>query len=65
MKHHVQLPISFDGICLISMKDCGPLIFLRSWVLVVPYLCSKFHILHRPVLEKYVYQVEGGGPHLL
>jgi hypothetical protein len=27
---------------------------------VVPYLCSRFHIFDRPVLEKYVSQVKGG-----
>jgi len=27
---------------------------------VVLYLCSKFHIFNRPILEKYVSQVEGG-----
>jgi hypothetical protein len=27
-------------------------------------LCSKFHIFDGPVLEEYVFQVEGG-PHLL
>jgi hypothetical protein len=32
--------------------------------LVVPYLCSTFCIFNRPILEKYVSQVEGG-PHLL
>jgi hypothetical protein len=31
---------------------------------VVLYLCFKFFIFNRPILEKYVYQVEGG-PHLL
>ncbi len=43
---------------------CAPSTFLGSWVLVVPYLCSRFCIFDRPVLEEYVYQVEGG-PHLL
>jgi len=31
---------------------------------VASYLCSKFHIFDRPILEEYVFQVEGG-PHLL
>jgi hypothetical protein len=31
---------------------------------MVPYLCSKFHIFNRHVLEEYVSQVERG-PHLL
>jgi hypothetical protein len=26
---------------------------------VVPYLCYRFRIFDRPVLKKYVYQVEG------
>jgi hypothetical protein len=42
------------------MEDYVPSIFLGSWVLVVPYLCSRFHIFDRPILEEYVYQVEGG-----
>ncbi len=60
----VQLPISFGGINLLFMENCAPFAFIGSWVLVVPYLCSKFHILNRLVLEEYVFQVEGG-PHLL
>jgi hypothetical protein len=31
---------------------------------VAPYLCSRFRVFDRPVLEEYVFQVEGG-PHLL
>ncbi len=27
---------------------------------MAPYLCSRFCIFDRPVLEKYVYQVQGG-----
>jgi len=46
------------------MEDCAPSSFLRSWVLAVLYLCSKFRIFDRPVMERYVFQVEGG-PHLL
>ncbi len=45
------------------MEDCAPFVFLGSWVLVAPYLCSRFHIFNRPILEEYVSQVEGG-PHL-
>jgi hypothetical protein len=45
------------------MEDCAPFIFLRSWVLVIPYLCSRFCIFNRPILEEYVSQIEGG-PHL-
>jgi hypothetical protein len=45
------------------MEDCVPFAFLKSWVLVASYLCSKFPIFDRPVLEEYVFQVEGG-PHL-
>jgi hypothetical protein len=35
------------------------LFFLRSWALVAPYLCSRFLIFNRPILEDYVSQVEG------
>jgi len=61
--HQVQLLISFGGIGLFFMEDCVPFIFLGSWALVAPYLCSKFRIFDRPILEEYVFQVEGG-PHL-
>ncbi len=40
------------------------LFFLRSWALVAPYLCSRFRVFDRPILEEYVSQVEGA-PHLL
>jgi len=46
------------------MEDCAPSIFLGNWALMVPYLCFKFHIFNRPILEEYVSQVERG-PHLL
>jgi hypothetical protein len=31
---------------------------------VVPYLCSKFHIFDKSILEEYVSHVDGG-PHFL
>jgi hypothetical protein len=34
------------------MDDCAPSIFLRNWVLVVMYLCFRFHIFNRPILEE-------------
>jgi hypothetical protein len=46
------------------MEDYAPSIFLRNWALVASYLCSRFCIFDRPILEEYVSQVEGGG-HLL
>jgi hypothetical protein len=46
------------------MEDCAPSILLGSWVLVALYLCSRFCIFDKLVLEEYVSQVEGG-PHLL
>jgi hypothetical protein len=42
------------------MDDCAPSIFLRNWVLVVMYLCFRFHIFNRPILEEYVFQIEEG-----
>ncbi len=45
------------------MEDCAPSIFLMNWALVAPYLCSRFRIFDKLVLEEYVFQVEGG-PHL-
>ncbi len=47
-----------------SMEECSPFAFPRSWALVAPYLCSRFRIFNKPILEEYVSQVEGG-PHLL
>jgi hypothetical protein len=64
MRCQVRLLISFGGTCLLSMEDCAASTFLRSWVLVASYLCSRFHIFDRPILEEYVSQVERG-PHLL
>jgi hypothetical protein len=63
-RHQAQLLISFGGIGVIFMEDCVPSIFLESWVLVGLYLCSKFCIFNRFVLEEYVSHVEGGS-HLL
>jgi len=54
------LTISFGGIDFFSMEDCAPSIFLGSWAMLDPYLCFKFHIINRPILEEYVSQVEGG-----
>jgi hypothetical protein len=58
-KHHARLLISFSGINLFFTKDFAPFSFLWSWALVVLYLCSRFYIFDRPILEEYVYQVEG------
>jgi len=54
----------FCGIGLLFVEDCALSIFFKSWVLVASYLCSRFHIFDKPILEEYVSQVEGG-PHLL
>jgi hypothetical protein len=62
-KRQVQLLISFGGMGLLSMEDYAPSIFLRSWALMVPYLCSKFRIFNRPILKEYVFQIENS-PHL-
>jgi hypothetical protein len=42
------------------MEDCAPSTFLGNWDLVAPYLCSRFCIFNRPILEEYVSQVEMG-----
>ncbi len=41
------------------MEDCAPSTFLINRVIMVLYVCSMFHIFDRPILEKYVSQVEG------
>jgi hypothetical protein len=64
IKHQAQLLISFGGISFICMEDCAPFVFSGNWILVALYLCSRFHIFNRPVLEEYVFQVERGS-HLL
>jgi hypothetical protein len=46
------------------MEDYVPFAFLGIWVLVVLFLCYRFRIFIRLVLEEYVFQVKGG-PHLL
>jgi len=46
------------------MEDRAPFAFLGSWALVALYLCCRFRIFNKLVLEDYVSQVEGG-PHLL
>ncbi len=38
-----RLPISFGGIYFfLSMEDCAPFAFIKSWALVAPYLCPSF-----------------------
>jgi hypothetical protein len=53
-KCQVRLLISFSGINLLFMEDYAPFAFQGNWILVVPYLCSKFRIFHKFVLEEYV-----------
>jgi hypothetical protein len=52
MKHEARLPISFGGICLIFMEDCATFAFSGSLVLLAPYLCFRFHIFDRSILEE-------------
>ncbi len=42
------------------MEDYAPFAFLGNWALIARYLSSKFHIFDRPILEKYIFQIEGG-----
>jgi hypothetical protein len=53
MRRYAQLLI-FWWYKPFSMEDCVAFVFLRSWALVVPYLCSTFCIFDRLVLEEYV-----------
>jgi len=54
-KGHARLLISFGGIGFFRMEeDCAPFVFLGNWVLVALYLCYRFRIFNRPVLEVYV-----------
>ncbi len=46
------------------MEDYTPLTFIMNWALVALYLCSRYCIFDRFVLDEYVSQVERG-PHLL
>jgi len=48
-------PFNYGGLC--------PICFFRELGLVASYLCSKFSIFDRSILEEYVFQVEKG-PHL-
>jgi hypothetical protein len=54
VRHQVQLPISFGGIDLFFKEVYAPFAFLRSWVIMVLYLCSRFHTFDKPILEEYV-----------
>jgi hypothetical protein len=36
------------------MEDYAPSAFLGGWALVALYLCSRFRIFDRPILEEYV-----------
>jgi hypothetical protein len=36
------------------MEDYAPFVIVRSWALVVMYLCSNFCIFDIPILEEYV-----------
>jgi hypothetical protein len=58
-KHQAQLLISFCCICFFFMEDCALSTFLGNWALVALYLCFRFHIFDRSILEKYVSQIEG------
>jgi hypothetical protein len=55
----VKLDYQFDGIGLLSMENYTPFIFRRSWVLVILYLCFKFCIFDRPILEEYFFRLRG------
>jgi len=46
------------------MEDYAPFTFIGNYALVVLYLCSRFRIFYRPILEEYIFQVERD-PHLL
>ncbi len=60
VRHQVQLPIPFGGMGLLSMEDYASFAFLGSCILVASYLCFKFHISDKLILEEYDFQVEGG-----
>ncbi len=43
------------------MEDCvSSFFFLGNWVLMDLYLCSRFCIFDRSILEEYVFKIEGG-----
>jgi hypothetical protein len=54
-KRQARLLIFFGGIGLLFMEDCVSSAFLKSWALVALYLCSRFCIFDRPVLDEYVF----------
>jgi len=54
-RHQTRLLISFGGKGLLFMDDYASSIFLRSWALVGSYLCFRFCIFDRPILEDYVF----------
>jgi len=64
LRNHAQLLISFGGIKLLFTEDCAPSTFIGNWALVAPYLCIRFRIFDRPILEDYVFQIKGGLTHV-
>jgi hypothetical protein len=48
-----QLPISFGGKGLFIYGGLCPIYFYRELGLVVSYLCSRFRIFNKFVLEEY------------
>jgi hypothetical protein len=54
MRRHARLLISFSGISILSIENYAPSVFPGSWVLVASYMCSRFHIFDKPILEGYV-----------
>jgi len=44
------------------MEICAPFVFLGNWALVVPYLCSKFHIFNRLFWKNMFFRSRGPTP---
>jgi hypothetical protein len=55
MRQQAQLSIFFGDINLLSMENCAQSDDLGNWALVAPYLCVRFCIFDKPILEEYFF----------
>jgi hypothetical protein len=58
MRQQAQLSIFFGGIDLLSMKNCAQSDDLGNWALVAPYLCVRFFIFDKPILEEFFFRLK-------
>jgi hypothetical protein len=62
VRHEAWQPIFFGDIGLLFMKVFASIVFLRRWALMALYLCFKFLIFDKLILEEDFFKLKG--PHL-